>query len=132
MKVGFEPGSAQEAIDAAWTKERYHQPSDDLQQPVDLEAAVTFTRLVEALTTGVANHPERARWKPNSVFRRFATHREEVGIRAKSDAPCVPFSLAADCTSRWSAQIHLPSTGEPAEDENSTHDAEMPRSSPVT
>jgi hypothetical protein len=71
MKVGFEPGSAQEAIDAAWTKERYHQPSDDLQQPVDLGAAVTFTRLVGALSAEVANHPARPQWKASSFFKRF-------------------------------------------------------------
>ena len=34
MKVGFAPGSAEAAIDAKWTKERYHQPADDLQQPL--------------------------------------------------------------------------------------------------
>ena len=72
MKVGFEPGSPEAEIDARWTKERYHQPSDDLQQPIDLGAAVTFTRLVGALTTDVANHAARPQWKPGSFFRRFA------------------------------------------------------------
>ena len=72
MKVGFEPGSREAAIDAAWTKERYHGPSDDLQQPFDFDAAATFTRFVGALSTAVANHPERPQWKPTSFFRRFA------------------------------------------------------------
>jgi Zn-dependent M28 family amino/carboxypeptidase len=72
MKVGVEPGSREAAIDAAWTKERYHAPSDDLQQPFDFDAAVTFTRFVGALSTAVANHPERPQWKPTSFFRRFA------------------------------------------------------------
>ena len=72
MKVGFEPGSPEAAIDAAWTRERYHLPSDDLQQPIDFEAAVTFTRFVEALSAAVANHPGRPQWKPTSFFRRFA------------------------------------------------------------
>lgn len=71
LKVGFEPGSPEAAIDAKWTKERYHQPSDDLQQPVDLGAAVTFTRLVAALSAEVANHTARPRWKPSSFFKRF-------------------------------------------------------------
>ena len=44
MKVGFEPGSREAAIDAAWTKERYHAPSDDLQQPFDFDAAVSCMR----------------------------------------------------------------------------------------
>jgi Zn-dependent M28 family amino/carboxypeptidase len=72
MKVGFEPGSREAAIDAAWTKERYHLPSDDLQQPIDFEAAATFTRFVGALSAAVANHPARPQWKPASFFRRFA------------------------------------------------------------
>jgi Zn-dependent M28 family amino/carboxypeptidase len=72
LKVGFAPGSPEAEIDAKWTKERYHGPSDDLQQPVDLGAAVTFTRLVGALSAEVANHPSRPRWKPASFFRRFA------------------------------------------------------------
>jgi Zn-dependent M28 family amino/carboxypeptidase len=71
MKVGFEPGSPEAAIDARWTKERYHQPSDDLQQPVDLGAAVTFTRLVGALAAEIANNPARPRWKATSFFKRF-------------------------------------------------------------
>ena len=71
MKVGFEPGSPEAAIDARWTKERYHQPADDLQQPVDLGAAVTFTRLIGALSAEVANNPARPRWKTSSFFKRF-------------------------------------------------------------
>ena len=72
FKVGFAPGSREAEIDAKWTKERYHAPSDDLQQPIDLEAAVTFTRLIGALSAEVANYPARPRWKPTSFFRRFA------------------------------------------------------------
>jgi Zn-dependent M28 family amino/carboxypeptidase len=71
LKVGFEPGSPDAAIDARWTKERYHQPADDLQQPMDLGAAVTFTHFVGALSTEVANHPARPRWKASSFFKRF-------------------------------------------------------------
>jgi Zn-dependent M28 family amino/carboxypeptidase len=72
MKVGFDPGTAEAEIDARWTKERYHQPSDDLQQPIDLGAAMTFTRLVGTLATDVANLAARPQWKPDSFFRRFA------------------------------------------------------------
>ncbi|MGH9309562.1 MAG: M28 family metallopeptidase [Vicinamibacterales bacterium] len=71
MKVGFATGSPEAEIDAAWTKERYHAPSDDLQQPIDLGAAVAFTRLVGALSAEVANHPSRPQWKPESFFKRF-------------------------------------------------------------
>ncbi len=72
MKVGFEPGSTEAEIDARWTRERYHQPSDDLQQPVDLGAAMAFTRLIGALSVDVANHEARPQWKAGSFFRRFA------------------------------------------------------------
>jgi Zn-dependent M28 family amino/carboxypeptidase len=73
LKVGFAPGSSEAAIDAAWTKERYHGPADDLQQPIDLGAAAAFTRLVAALAAEVANHPAKPEWKPGSFFRRFVT-----------------------------------------------------------
>jgi Zn-dependent M28 family amino/carboxypeptidase len=72
LKVGFEPGSPAAAIDAKWTKERYHGPSDDLQQPIDLSAAATFTRLVAALSAEVADHAAKPQWKSSSFFRRFA------------------------------------------------------------
>jgi Zn-dependent M28 family amino/carboxypeptidase len=72
MKVGFEPGSKEAAIDAAWTKDRYHAPSDDLQQPIDLDAAVTFTKLVGALAAEIANHQAKPQWKADSFFRRFS------------------------------------------------------------
>ena len=74
LKVGFEPGSPAAQIDAAWTKQRYHAPSDDLQQPLDLSAAATFTRLVASLSAEVANHAARPRWKENSFFRRFVVN----------------------------------------------------------
>jgi Zn-dependent M28 family amino/carboxypeptidase len=71
LKIGFDPGSPEAAIEAKWTTERYHQPSDDLQQPIDPGAAVTFTQFVGALTSDVANHDARPRWKPTSFFKRF-------------------------------------------------------------
>jgi Zn-dependent M28 family amino/carboxypeptidase len=71
LKVGFATGSPDAAIEATWTAERYHQPSDDLQQPIDLGTAVTFTQFVGALTSNVANHAARPRWKPTSFFKRF-------------------------------------------------------------
>jgi Zn-dependent M28 family amino/carboxypeptidase len=73
LKVGFEPRSPEAAIDARWTKERYHQPADDVQQPMDLGAAVAFTRLVGALSAEVANYPARPHWKASSFFKRFET-----------------------------------------------------------
>ena len=39
MKVGSKPGSKEEQIHKTWLTNRYHAPSDDLNQPVDLKAA---------------------------------------------------------------------------------------------
>jgi Zn-dependent M28 family amino/carboxypeptidase len=72
LKVGYPPDSPEAATHAAWTKERYHAPSDDLQQPVDREAAVGFNDLLVRLTTAVANQPQRPRWNDASFFKRFA------------------------------------------------------------
>jgi Zn-dependent M28 family amino/carboxypeptidase len=72
FKVGFEPGSPEAEIEAAWTRERYHAPSDDVQQPFDLESAAAFTRFLGELVNEVANHPVRPQWKPGSVFGQFA------------------------------------------------------------
>ena len=72
MKVGYEKGSPEEKIAKTWLKERYHAPSDDAKQPVDLECAGRFDDLVRALAEAVADHTERPRWNANSFFKRFA------------------------------------------------------------
>jgi Zn-dependent M28 family amino/carboxypeptidase len=72
LKVGYPLNSPEAATVAAWTKERYHAPSDDLQQPVDREAAVGFNDLLVRLTTAVADQPQRPRWNDTSFFKRFA------------------------------------------------------------
>jgi Zn-dependent M28 family amino/carboxypeptidase len=71
MKVGFRPGSPQADLAKKWLTERYHAPSDDLNQPVDLSAAGKFEDIVEGLAVKVANDPQRAAWKADSFFRRF-------------------------------------------------------------
>ena len=71
MKVGVELGTPEAAIEAAWTQERYHAPSDDLQQPINRAAAVGFTEVIGRLAVRVANRPTRPTWKPDSFFRRF-------------------------------------------------------------
>jgi Zn-dependent M28 family amino/carboxypeptidase len=72
MKVGFLKGSPEAAVSARWRNERYHAPSDDLQQPFDLSAAAGFNRVLLTLTERVANRAERPRWSESSFFRRFA------------------------------------------------------------
>jgi hypothetical protein len=51
---------------------RYHAPSDDLSQPVDLKAAGQYNRLMMTLAEAVANGAARPKWKADSFFRRFA------------------------------------------------------------
>ena len=72
LKVGFAKGSPEEQVAKKWLTERYHAPSDDLNQPVDKAAAGAFDALVARLLEQVANRDERPRWKKSSFFKRFA------------------------------------------------------------
>jgi Zn-dependent M28 family amino/carboxypeptidase len=72
MKVGYEPNSPEAAIAARWTAERYHAPSDDLNQPVDRSAAAKYVEVVQALAMRIANRGDRPRWNDSSFFARFA------------------------------------------------------------
>jgi hypothetical protein len=72
LKDGYAPGSPEEKTVKAWLTERYHAPSDDLNQPVDKAAAGKFDRLVATLLMRVADEKQRPEWKPSSFFRRFA------------------------------------------------------------
>jgi Zn-dependent M28 family amino/carboxypeptidase len=57
---------------ADWLTKRYHAPSDDLDQPVDLAAAGKYEDIIRQLMIKVANDQQRPQWKPDSFFRRFA------------------------------------------------------------
>ena len=72
MKVGYEEGSPEAKIAADWTRDRYHAPSDDLDQPMDRGAAADFTKLIGELCVRVANRDGRPQWKDTSFFKRFA------------------------------------------------------------
>jgi Zn-dependent M28 family amino/carboxypeptidase len=73
VDVGAAPGSPEEKVMKDWTTQRYHAPSDDAQQPVDLATAATFEEVIRALTVEVADDPHRPAWKQDSFFRRYAT-----------------------------------------------------------
>jgi len=73
MSVGFELGSPEEKIFKDWLTNRYHAPSDDLGQPVDLGAAALYEEIARRLLLDVANGSSRPAWKPDSFFRRYAT-----------------------------------------------------------
>ena len=72
MNFGAEPGAPEQKILKDWLTQRYHAPSDDTSQPVDLAATATYEEIVRALLIETANTPERPQWKPDSFFRRYA------------------------------------------------------------
>jgi Zn-dependent M28 family amino/carboxypeptidase len=73
LDVGFDPGSPEQKIFKDWLTNRYHAPSDDLAQPVDLASAALYEEIVRQLLISVANANARPQWKPDSFFRRYAT-----------------------------------------------------------
>jgi Zn-dependent M28 family amino/carboxypeptidase len=73
MKVGFEKGSPQQTIFKDWLTQRYHAPSDDLDQPVDLAAAGKYEDVIQGLMMRLAGSAGRPQWKQDSFFRRYAT-----------------------------------------------------------
>jgi Zn-dependent M28 family amino/carboxypeptidase len=73
LDVGFDPGSPEQKIFKDWLTNRYHAPSDDLAQPVDLASAGLYEDVVRQLLISVANTDARPQWKTDSFFRRYAT-----------------------------------------------------------
>jgi len=72
MGVGATPGSPEQKIFKDWLTQRYHAPSDDLNQPVDLSAAALYEEVVRGLMVSVARDPRRPHWKQDSFFRRYS------------------------------------------------------------
>jgi hypothetical protein len=71
FKIGFEKDSPGDRAFNDWLKRRYHAPSDDLDQPVDREAAVAVTRMLYDFCMDLADRDARPRWKDDSFFKRF-------------------------------------------------------------
>ena len=69
---GFVPGTPEDAIHKEWLHYRYHAPSDDLNQPVDLGCAALYEDIIRSLLISVADDSQRPQWKADSFFRRFA------------------------------------------------------------
>lgn len=76
MKVGYEEKSPEAAIAARWTADRYHAPSDDLSQPVDLSAADKYVDMLGNLALRIANRSDKPKWNDSSFFKRFAGNPE--------------------------------------------------------
>jgi hypothetical protein len=72
LKVGFVKDSPEHEIVKRWRKERYHAPSDDVNQPIDFESAAKFNETYLKVVEEIANRSERPRWNSDSFFKRFA------------------------------------------------------------
>jgi len=71
VDVGFELGTPEQKIFKDWLTNRYHAPSDDVNQPVDLQTAAGYEEFTRRLLLETANNPARPQWKTDSFFRRY-------------------------------------------------------------
>jgi hypothetical protein len=69
FKFGFAKDTPEFKIEHDWRANRYHAPSDDLDQPVMKEEAVKLDAYVAALTARIADEDARPAWLPTSIFR---------------------------------------------------------------
>lgn len=51
-----------------WVAQRYHSPSDDMNQPMNLDASVQFMQIDFLVGYDVAQDPQRPTWKPGDFF----------------------------------------------------------------
>jgi Zn-dependent M28 family amino/carboxypeptidase len=72
MSVAPEPDTPEVKTFKDWLTQRYHAPSDDVDQPVELAAAAKYEEIVRALLLNIANGDRRPEWKAESFFRRYA------------------------------------------------------------
>jgi len=72
MDIGALPDTPEQKIFKDWLTNRYHAPSDDLNQPKDLSAAALYEEIIRRLLIDTANAAPRPQWKPDSFFRRYA------------------------------------------------------------
>jgi hypothetical protein len=74
MDVFFEPGSPEQKLFKDWLTNRYHAPSDDVKQPVDLNSAALYEEIAHKLLVDVASAPNKPKWNADSFFKRYATN----------------------------------------------------------
>jgi Zn-dependent M28 family amino/carboxypeptidase len=72
IDVGFELGSPEQKVFKDWLTNRYHAPSDDVNQPVDLQAAARYEEFTRRLLISTTNDAAKPQWKSDSFFRRYA------------------------------------------------------------
>jgi len=70
--TGLVPGTPAEERLQEFRHKRYHAPSDDLDQPVDHQAAALWNEILLDLVRDTADRAEKPRWNSDSFFARFA------------------------------------------------------------
>lgn len=65
------PGGPGAAAIADFVANHYHQPSDDLNLPIDWDAAAKFARLNAAIIRSIGDSEQRPLWRENSFFGRI-------------------------------------------------------------
>ncbi len=68
FKFGWLPDTPEQKTFNDWIHNRYHHLNDDLNQPIDREAAVHFDRVLLTLATRIADAPAKPEWYPESFF----------------------------------------------------------------
>lgn len=63
-----DPGVDAKSMYEDFIRNRYHQPGDDAQQPIDYGTLATLARVNVRVVTEVANARERPRWLPGDFF----------------------------------------------------------------
>ena len=72
FKFGFVAGTPEAAAEAAWRRNIYHSPQDDVSQRVWADDEIRLHDFIAAIALRVANADARPRWNGDSFFRRFA------------------------------------------------------------
>lgn len=62
------PAGAGKAASATYYSDHYHQPSDDLAQPLDWEAAANFVQLNFDIVRAIADERRRPAWRRGDYF----------------------------------------------------------------
>jgi Zn-dependent M28 family amino/carboxypeptidase len=73
MDVFYEANSPDAQTFKDWLTQRYHAPSDDTDQAVDLHSAALYEQIVRRLLLETANNSQRPQWKADSFFKRYAS-----------------------------------------------------------
>ncbi len=72
IDVGAVKDSPETATLREWRHTRYHAPSDDVNQPVNLDTEASYEEMIRALVIDIANDNHRPEWKPDSFFKQYA------------------------------------------------------------